>query len=196
MEDKDLLKKVFPVEEAFRIARAALNYSDDFEKIANHPIYEKLTVRGVKLSHKTIKRAYKEMESIKFRGDIFDYLCYTSLHYTLVPSITSVIVSDSNTKSALKMMRYFFDHLPVPTVLACRLILKDETYLDEVFHHFDVEKGKFYDGVKKFVYQKMNEFLKVEPGIDRIHLINVPPASAFPETKPKQLNKSNKLNRS
>ncbi len=191
-----LSKVKFPFEEEFNITILASYYFDDFVKIANHPIWKKLTVRGVNLSGKTIKQAYKEMESIKFRGDIIDYLCYVSLNYALSHSVIIEKLSALETKDTLKILRSVLNYQTVYLVLSCRLILKDETYLDDVFKQFKLDKGEYYDGVKKFIYEKMNEFLKVEPGIDRIHLLNGPPASAFPKTKPKKIHKSNKLKRS
>jgi len=196
METVDPSKVNIPFEDEFSVAQSILHYRKEFVKIANNPIWKKLTVRGVGLSSATIKRAYKEMENMKFRGDIIDYLCYISLNYALSFSIIiEKVPAALKTKVTLEIMRSFLNYQTVYLVLSCRLILKDETYLDDVFKQFKVDKGEFYEGVKKFIYIKINEFLKVEPGIDRIHLLNMPPASAF-KTEPKQPNKSNKLKRS
>ena len=44
-------------------------------------------------------------------------------------------------------------------------MLTDENYLDYAFNQCKVPKGNFYNGAKKFLFEKINELLVVTPGM-------------------------------
>ena len=135
-------------------------YYNDFKKIADNPIWTKLTVKGLNISHKAIQRAYKEMKEEKFRGDIVDYLCYIILEYELV----GVFMDLMPLNRYLNMPdrgggNNLFLYLP------CRLILKDETYIDDVFSKYEIKNNELHTEIKRDFFEKINRLLKVEPKI-------------------------------
>lgn len=157
--------KDFPFKHEHGLANKAEYYLDDFLKIADNPIWKELSVRGVKLSGKTIKRAYKEMEEMKFSGDIIDYLCFVALSYALSQSFIMEKLTIIGHETNVKVFSAFLEKQKIYLILSCRLMLTDEKYLDYVFMQCNVPKGDFYNGAKKYLFEKMNELLVVTPGM-------------------------------
>jgi hypothetical protein len=153
----------FPFEQELSIANKAKYYMDDFVKIAKHPIWKEVSIRGLGLSAKTIKRAYKEMEEIKFSGTIIDYLCFIALNYALSQAhvVDSLIILKST--ETMKIFRTFFERHQIYLILSCRLMLTDENYLDYAFNYSKAVKNDFFDEAKKYMFKKMNELLVVSP---------------------------------
>jgi hypothetical protein len=164
-ETRFLYKFAMEINKELEIAKTVYCYVTDIFKIAAYPIWEKITVRGIRLSRGTIQRAYIEMKKIEFRGDIIDYLCYCCLNYAVSSSIISF--KDLTAKENVEMFRLFVNQRKKYLTVICRLILKDETYFDDVLKQYKLDSGKYYeqyyDGVKKIIFKSINELLKVEP---------------------------------
>jgi len=58
-------------------------YYDEIKKIGSFGIMERVKVDGLSLPKGKIRRAYKEIHDIKFKGTIIDYLCWISANYIL-----------------------------------------------------------------------------------------------------------------
>ncbi len=140
--------------------------SPDYEdkmKIAKYPIWEKLTVRKLGLSRKIIQRAYKEMKQMNFRSDIIDYLCYDSLS-ELVANVTMGIEIIGSFKKTFEYVEAYLDIYQHITVLVCRLLLKDKTYLEELFNQHGISKNdKIFKETQKILVKRINSLLKYKP---------------------------------
>lgn len=138
-------------------------YEEDKLKIASYNIWEKLTVRKLELSRKTVQKAYKEMKRFNFKGDIIDFICFDSL----LEFVVNVTLGYEILKSMKKTFEYLEAYLDIHkhiTVPICRLLLKDESYLEEAFSYKQVTPDdKIFIESKKVLVKRINLLLKYKP---------------------------------
>ena len=143
----------------YQIARLRAYYDQDILSVVNNFIWEKVTVRGLGLSQKAIKQAYKEMKGIKFRGNIIDYLCYICL-LDVIRYVASAFQLGVPMKKVLNFLEvYLFVNYPSLNLI-CRLMIKDETYLEDAFKSFDIIKeDEIYVNVRKILINETNSLM-------------------------------------
>ncbi len=142
-----------------KIKKLSHYYQEDIDKIAAHQIWEKVTVRGLNLSRKTIQRAYKEMKKENFRGDIIDYLCYICLR-EIIDSACVAYKAKANIRAILNFLLVYLILYRSQIISVCRLMLKDESYLDEAFEKHGInKKDKVYIGIKERLLDLTDQYL-------------------------------------
>ena len=159
--------------DSFWLRRARAYYHEDIEKILNFEIWEKPTVRGAKLSQRCIQNAYKDMKELKFRGNIIDFLCYVCL----LDSVQYVIQNgyDNTEEDILKFLDMFHIVNQVNLRVSCKLILKDETFIEDAFNYFEKfwfmgEVGEKKEkelllAVRNYYVHYVNLFMQYDPKI-------------------------------
>jgi len=140
-------------------------YAEDIQKIASKKIWEKVTVRGLHLSRKTIQQAYKDIENLDFHGDIIDYLCFVCLS-RLLASYGFAFQTTNSIKSALDTLKIFYEWKDYSQKACCRLVLKDESYIHYTFIKlYESEPDpRLVDEAKKFFQKKINKLMKIQLG--------------------------------
>lgn len=139
-------------------------YKEDLEKIASRNIWEKISVRGIGLSRKAIQQAYKDKKQIDFKGDIIDYLGYVCL-YKMLSMLVYMYKEIKNIKLSLKFFVVFLNQDNYVKIPLCRLVLKDETYVDYFFKVSTTlpPDDKLIPAVKEVIIKEINSLMKVEP---------------------------------
>lgn len=141
-------------------------YQKDIDKIAKYNIWEKLTVRKLNLTRKTIQSVYKTKKEDGFRGDIIDYLCAVCLHELAVYAFLAYFNTKSIKKTLSFLEIYLEIHMDIDNLI-CRLILKDKIYLYEAFHLSKAIDGEeVFNKIKEMLYKRINDKLFFKPTED------------------------------
>jgi hypothetical protein len=166
-------RKTLKFEDESEIGRLTYFFDTEMEKLGKYPIWKKITVRGAKFSSKTIQRGYKEIKDLSFRGDLIDFICFISLSHLLSIISVNEWLWKVSIKDNLDKLDDFLNNRKERLRLICRLILKDENYLDYTFKFWKVNNKEMYDGMKKVIFDNINKLLKVEPGeINKYNKLN------------------------
>lgn len=138
-------------------------YQKDIDKIAEYHIWEKLTVRKLNLTRKTIQSVYKTKKENGFKGDIIDYLCSVCLYEFCTWAFIAYMYTKSIRKTVTFLEVYIKVHSDVEKLL-CRLILKDRTYLDDGLQFVTAMFNKTVsDKIKEMLYKRVNEMMTYKP---------------------------------
>lgn len=141
------------------VKEIGVEYFADKLVISNYSIWEKLTVRKLNLSRRTVQKAYKEMQKTNFNGDIIDFICFDSLSVFINEFITAYRMFGSVEKTKNYIESYLYIH-PLVTIPACRLLLRNGNYLSYVFKSCEIEvEDKLFILAKDILTKKINTLL-------------------------------------
>lgn len=138
-------------------------YQKDIDKIGSYFIWEKLTVRKLNLTRKTIQSVYKRKKEENFRGDIIDYLCYVCLSELSVYAFMAYFFTKSIKKTVLFLEIYLEIRQDIDK-LTSRLLLKDKLYYYESFHLVRKVHGEaVFDKIREMIYKRINDKMVFKP---------------------------------